>query len=286
MLGLVLALAGCAGMAPPPGATVSFGHTSEGYLRGGVQLPVRGEGFVRARPGDETYFGTPSLVHALVRAAGDVARRHPGTEPLRIADLSWPGGGRHPRHRSHRSGRDADVIFYVLDGAGRSAQGRGWLGFDRFGVARDPREGGVYYYDDARNWAFVRSLLTDPDAGVQWIFCSRGVKARLLDYGVRTEEDPEVLFRASWVLQQPGNARPHHDHFHIRVACTSAEVAAGCVNTGPVWPWLRDGFEKPADPEDGGEAVTDESLVAWLMDDAGAEPQPGDTRIAVRAPRP
>lgn len=270
-----LALAACVGHTPPPGTTVSWGHTSDGFLRNGIELPVRGEGYVRARPGDDTYWGTPSLVNALTRAAGRVAREHPGSMPVRIADLSSPSGGRHHRHRSHRSGRDADVIFYVLDASGRSAQGRGWLGFDRFGTARDPREGGLFFFDDARNWAFVRAMLTDPEAGVQWLFCSRGVKSRLLAYGIANEPDPEVLFRASWVLQQPGNARPHHDHFHVRVACTAEEVAAGCVNTGPIWPWLRDAHEKP---ELEIEPIDDETLVRYLLED---DPS-ADQRVAAR----
>jgi penicillin-insensitive murein endopeptidase len=186
-----------------------------------------------------------------------------------VGDLSSPAGGRHSRHGSHRTGRDVDVIFYVTDASGRSVRGRGWLAFDRFGVARETAAPGdgepsndLFFFDDARNWHFVRSLLTDPEASVQWIFCSRGVKARLLSYAAQHEPDPEVVFRASWVLHQPSRGHPHHDHFHVRVTCTADERLTGCYNREPIWPWLR-AVEKPADVHPA--PLTDEALVEALL---------------------
>ena len=107
-----------AGCAPPYGSTdesYSFGTTSNGMLVRGVSLPERGPGYVRARPGEATRAGTTQLVGALSRAAAAVEAAHPGGSPLRIGDLSSPHGGQHPRHGSHRAGRDADVIFYATD---------------------------------------------------------------------------------------------------------------------------------------------------------------------------
>jgi penicillin-insensitive murein endopeptidase len=211
------------------------------------------------------------MVAAVTRAASAVVHAYPGGAPLRVGDVSFPNGGRHPRHGSHRVGRDVDVIFYLTDATGRSVRGRGWLGFDRFGAARETvaPEGAapsndVFFFDDARNWHFVRTLLSDDEVPVQWIFCSRGIKARLLEYAVRIEEDPEVVFRAAWVLHQPARGHPHHDHFHVRVACTAAEQAAGCVNTGPVWPWIRSAVEKPAIAPGN---LSDEAIIEALLAD-------------------
>jgi penicillin-insensitive murein endopeptidase len=250
--------------------------TSDGVLVSGVRLADQGEGFVRARPGEETRFGTPTMLGALTRAAASVAETYPGSAPLRVGDVAYPGGGRHPRHGSHRTGRDVDVIFYVTDATGRSVRGRGWLGFDRFGAARETTapEGlapsnELFFYDDARNWHFVRTLLLDDEARVQWIFCSRGIKSRLLAYAIANEPDPRAIVRASWVLHQPSRGHPHHDHFHVRVGCTPEEMAHGCWSQGPIWPWQRGEDEKPALGEPA--PLDDDALVEALLGDDGED---------------
>ncbi|MCS6797465.1 MAG: penicillin-insensitive murein endopeptidase [Myxococcota bacterium] len=242
---VAVAATGCFAHRPIDAEAPSWGAPAHGLLFGGDSLDDEGPGFVRARPGEDTRWGTQRLVRALRRAAAEVAARHPGTAPLRIGDLSGPGGGRHPRHVSHRSGRDADIVFYSTDAAGRSVRGRGWLAVDRFGVGHEGRApqdataGGPYFFDTPRNWTLVRTLALDPEARVQWIFCSRGVRARLLAWGARHETDPEALRRLSRLLHQPTRGRPHDDHFHVRLACSPRERAAGCRDVGPLWPWLR-----------------------------------------------
>ncbi|MFO0680997.1 MAG: penicillin-insensitive murein endopeptidase [Sandaracinus sp.] len=237
-----LALAGCWALGPLPAEPTSLGTTSCGIVCTGAELPDRGEAFLRGRPGEETRVGVPRLVEALGRAASAVRSAHPGTQDLRIGDVGAPHGGHHPRHASHRAGRDVDILFYVEDAAGRPVPSAGFVAFSRFGHAFSP-EGDLYFFDDARNWELVRTLLTDETIEVQWIFCSRGVEARLLAYALEHEPDPDVLFRAPYVLQQPENARPHDDHFHVRVYCSAEERAEGCRDIGPRWPWLRPDVE-------------------------------------------
>jgi penicillin-insensitive murein DD-endopeptidase len=264
-----LALSGCLGAVPvPAGRTTSIGTTSSGVLARGVAFPERGPGFVRARPGEETRYGTPALVGALERALGSVDAAMPGTTPTRVGDLSGPGGGRHPRHRSHRTGRDVDVIFFLTDARGRSVGPRGWLAFSRFGHAFEQGTGSLFFFDDARNWHFVRTLLLDPEAHVQWIFVSRGLKTRLLDYALAHESSPEAVLRAAYVLQQPERAAPHDDHFHVRVYCSAEDRAAGCRDVGPRWPWLRPEVESIAGH--GGPGLDDATLLAVLLE--GGDP--------------
>ncbi len=148
-----------------------------------------------------------------------------------------------------------------------------------------PGSGSLFFFDDARNWHLVRSLLTDSHADIVWVFCSRGVKARLLAYGAAHETDPSVLFRAAWVLHQPGHADAHDDHFHVRVACTAEERAEGCRDLGPLWPWLQKGMDKPADRP--GEPLDDAALVAALLsDDGSTTPGRGANVQQARADRP
>ncbi|MBC7172570.1 MAG: penicillin-insensitive murein endopeptidase, partial [Polyangiaceae bacterium] len=73
---------------PENADTASVGHAAGGHLIGGLSLPDRGPGYVRARPGEETRFGTPELLGALTRAAASVSEAFPGGPPLRIGDLS------------------------------------------------------------------------------------------------------------------------------------------------------------------------------------------------------
>lgn len=273
-----LCLGGCFGSFSPlvPG---SYGYTNAGALSAGKSMKDSGQGFVRARPGESTRFAVPRLVGALERAAAAVDEAYPGSAPLRVGDLSYPGGGKHPRHGSHRSGRDVDLVFYVTDVTSRSVRGRGWLRYDRYGVSRETAgpDGGsneIFFFDAARNWALVRALMLDEEAHVQWIFCSRGVKALLLDYAAQHEPDPSLVMRASWVLHQPSSGLPHDDHFHVRVLCSAEEQASGCRDRAPIWPWLR-ADAKPALPEANGTAaemvaVNDDALIGWLMGDSSA----------------
>lgn len=259
LLAWVLAAAsGCAEWQAASGTSV--GLPSSGWLAGGVSLPDRGEGFVRGRPGEETRFGTARLVDALARAAAAVSSSFPGSAPLRIGDLSSPGGGEHGRHASHRTGRDADLVFFLTDLTGRSIDGQA-AAFDRHGIART-ESGELVRFDVARNWELVRTLLLDTEARVQWIFCSYGVKSMLLRYAAEHETNPDALVRASVVLHQPSRGRPHDDHFHVRILCGPDDVASGCRDQGPRWTWLRSidagrGVEPFAD---------DPTVLAWLAD--------------------
>ncbi|MEM6962426.1 MAG: penicillin-insensitive murein endopeptidase [Myxococcota bacterium] len=267
LVGFIFFGFGCWAWGSPASENASVGYTSYGLLFGGTKLPDRGPGFVRARPGESTRFGTDELVGLVGRAAAAVARAYPGSALLRVGDLSGPSGGRHPRHGSHRVGRDVDLIFYVTDAMGRTTRGRGWLAFDRFGVAREPsmdaHDGAIFFFDDARNWHLVRTMVLDPEAHVQWIFVSQGIKARLLAYGAAHESDPEALFRAAWVLHQPLRGNPHADHFHVRIACTTRQKMLGCIDRKPQWPWMRKELEKGTFVADS--TLTDRSLTTILV---------------------
>lgn len=237
-----------------------MGGTSSGWLHRGATLPDRAPSLERARPGEATRAGVPHLVRALERAAGEVERSFPGARPLRVGDLSSPFGGRHSRHRSHRSGRDVDILYYLTGPTGVPVEPRGRVAFSRFGLAPDPETGQVVAFDDARNWHFVRALLSDPEIAVQWVFCSRGVKTRLLRHGLAVERDRALLARAAYVLAQPANAAPHDDHFHVRVLCSVQERALGCRDVAPIWPWLR----PTLDPSEASEGYDDARLLELL----------------------
>ncbi len=216
-----------------PGMSGAVGTTSHGVLLSGDHLSAAGPHFHSYKRGDRRY-GIAALTGSIQRSAKKVADVYPGAELL-VGDLSAASGGDISGHRSHRSGRDVDLAFYVTDRYGRPAAGHPLMRFDRFGIGL--RDGEVYRFDTARNWTLVEVLLTDPDADIQWIFVSNGLKALLMEWALRNDRDVAVIARAASVLRQPGDSAPHHDHFHVRVYCPR-ESADFCMNTGPVWSWI------------------------------------------------
>jgi penicillin-insensitive murein endopeptidase len=257
----ITAISACATEPVRTGQTISVGTSDRGYLRDAAALSNRGEGYVRLRTGEGTRYGTSTLIGAIERAAREVARAFPGGYPLRVGDLSSPRGGAHSRHRSHRAGRDADLLFYARDAGGISTRAAGWLKFDRFGLAMHVER--VYRFDEARNWHLVRTLVMDDDARVKWLFCSNELKARLLRFAARHERSSRAVVRATWILHQPSRGDTHDDHFHLRVGCSAAEKGLGCRDEAPHWPWSSDTARK--DAARAGVAANDGRLVRWLL---------------------
>ncbi|MDH3200071.1 MAG: penicillin-insensitive murein endopeptidase [Myxococcales bacterium] len=279
----IAAICACVSKPLPAGQTISIGTSDQGYLHHAVSLPDRGEGYHRLRPREETRYGTATLIEAIERAAKAVADAFPGGYPLRVGDLSNRRGGAHQRHLSHRAGRDADLMFYARDAGGMAADSGSWMRFDRYGLA--VRNDRVFSFDEARNWHLVRTLLMDPGARVKWLFCSDDIKARLLRYAARHEPSPQAVFRATWVLHQPGSGATHADHFHVRVGCGPAERTLGCREQAPFWPWHGDRASKEEDHAR--VAASDGRLVGWLF----AEEHPDQSRHVFRgsfgiAPQP
>ncbi|RMG97288.1 MAG: murein endopeptidase [Deltaproteobacteria bacterium] len=236
LVGIAVAL-GCAGRGLWTDlGSVAEGRPTRGRLRNPAAIPTRAPGLVvpdkwRARG---YRYGTDELVAAVRRAAAAVRRAHPGAV-LGVADLSPPHGSAAPYHRSHQGGRDVDLLFYVVDARGRPRPPPADM--VRFGGDGRPRDEGAgpLRFDDARNWALVEALLTDPSIRVQWIFVSRPLADRLLDHGRRIGRPAWIVALARAVLHQPRGSPPHDDHFHLRIYCPRSDRALGCEDAGPVW---------------------------------------------------
>jgi penicillin-insensitive murein endopeptidase len=179
-------------------------------------------------------YGTAELVSLLDRAARSVARVWPGSQ-LGIGELSARQGGKLQGHHSHRSGRDADIAFFMRDARGRDSTLRRFVAFDIQGRARGHFDS--VHFDDARNWALVARLLRDRAARVQYIFVAQSLRTRLLMQGRRQNESDEFLRSAAAVLVQPREAESHDNHFHVRIYCPRDDRPA-CQDTDPYWPWF------------------------------------------------
>ncbi|MFO0590788.1 MAG: penicillin-insensitive murein endopeptidase [Polyangiaceae bacterium] len=233
----VTALVGCIGAPSPlaPGVHGSIGLPHRGCLTGGAPLPDKGEGFERFRKHDVRW-GNPRLVAAIRTAAAAVHKARPGGAPLLVGDMSFQSGGFAEGHRSHRNGRDADLILYALTPDGRSVRTPGFINYGPDGLA--VHEGKFYRLDVEREWLLVKALVTAPGADVQWLFLASWLEALVIEHARARGESDEIVHRAESVLLQPADSTPHADHLHLRLACTPDELVAGCAGGGPRWRWL------------------------------------------------
>lgn len=226
-------------MRPPPGLrSRSLGFAWQGQIM--RPLRVQESEYIRyvgeyAPKGN--FFGTWELVQLLERGARRVAFRLPGSK-LQIGELSASSGGHVEGHRSHQSGRDVDVGFYVTLPDGSPVATYAFAEFDRRGHGLPPNQ--YLRFDDARNWELIAKLLTDGEARVQFIFVASALKQRLLDEAKRRGAPAQVIERAKTVLAEPGHGHPHRNHFHVRIYCPPADRPL-CKERGPFWPWYPGG---------------------------------------------
>jgi penicillin-insensitive murein DD-endopeptidase len=229
-----LASAGCAELGiVTDGTSVSYGRPSHGYLIDGVRLPNRGEGFTTR----ETWqlrgnrYGTDELVELLQGVARRMRAKVKDTR-LVIADLSSNGGGAaHTFHRSHQTGRDVDLLYYMRDAEGKPFEADAMRVFDRKLAAKD---GSGITVDVPRTWLLVRELLTADEANVQYIFMFQPIAQKIIEHAESIKEDPVIIARAVRACRQPGDSAPHNDHMHVRVYCAADDRQFGCVDIGPL----------------------------------------------------
>jgi penicillin-insensitive murein endopeptidase len=220
--------------------TTSIGAPADGMLQGAVRLPDRGPGYTHnpKRP-DGARYGTVETLQAIVRAAAVVEHDLPGSS-LTVNDIGLETGGPIAQHGSHQAGRDADILFYVLDKKGNP--------LPSVGVPLDPKGQGVDFKDLAiasddqpvkidlpRTWRFMRALLEVAPGQVQRIFLVEHLRTLLVAEAERVRAPKAIRQRFDEVTCQPGT--PHDDHMHVRFFCTPEDMAAGCQDSVPLYPW-------------------------------------------------
>lgn len=220
--------------------TKSIGAPANGRLDGAVELPKRGPGYYHnpKRP-EQARFGTVETLQAIVRAAAVVEREMPGST-LTINDIGLREGGPIAQHGSHQSGRDADILFYMLDAKRKP--------IPAVGVPLDPTGQGVDFKDLAvpgddqkvridlpRSWRFMQALLEESPGQVQRIFIVEHLRNMLLAEAQRVRAPQSTIQRFDEVTCQPGT--PHDDHIHVRFFCTAEDLKGGCEDSAPLYPW-------------------------------------------------
>ena len=215
------------------GTSISVGKPSKGYLIDGARLPDRGEGYTSRDVWIQrnNRFGTDELIDLVTGVARRLTAKVKDAK-LVVADLSSRGGGGVGEfHRSHQSGRDADLLYYMRDADGKPFEADAMHKFDARGRATD---GSGLTIDVPRTWLLVKELVDAPEATVQYIFCYEPIAQLLLEHAKKIGEPDAVIAKVRLALKQPGDSARHDDHLHVRVYCAPSDRAYGCQDIGPM----------------------------------------------------
>lgn len=223
-----------------PNPSVSVGYPNRGLLRFGVRIDDERD--FRVKIGSQsTRHGTGELVRLIEYAAHEVAFRYPRSR-LTVGDLSRANGGRFYPHKSHQSGRDVDLGFYMLDRKATPVNNHVFVPFNSKGYGR--QWGTLYKFDAARNWALIESLLSHPTIDVQHVFVANTAKRALLRQAAKERSNPDLIMRAKRVLSQPSHGAPHRSHFHVRIYCSDDDRPV-CKDRPPFYAWHQRPSEAP-----------------------------------------
>lgn len=193
----------------PEEGSVSWGRASQGRLYNGVQMQDSPGLDVRT---PSRSYGTQNTVNLLQAAGADVKARWPDAPELVVGSLSLRGGGPISPHRSHQSGRDADLSYYH----------RGNVELEDF------RDMTPEKFDAVKNWHFFMTLIETGE--VEYIFVDYELQEILYEYALSIGYDEQDLDELIQYPRSPHSNRGiirhssgHDNHFHVRFKCTEQD---------------------------------------------------------------
>jgi len=196
--------------------SMSVGRPNAGGLINGVQMP-RGERWELIDPANA--WGTRETIEDLVRSIDKVSDQFPGAPALSIGHISRQHGGHLSPHKSHQSGRDADVGYYYR------TTSRRWF-------TRATSDN----LDLEKTWALLKAVITGTD--VEMIFIDSGIQRLLADYAAKRGEDTAWLdevfqIRAKHARPIIRHAKGHATHIHFRFNNPVAQEMARRAHVHP-----------------------------------------------------
>jgi penicillin-insensitive murein endopeptidase len=230
-----ITLGGCAfdSLVMADDSSFSRGPSRFGALHHPTELPAAGEGYwIPPIWSDRGLnYGIDELVGMLVHVGRTLELQDEGLV-LGVGDLSRPSGGRSPWHRSHQTGRDVDLLFFVRDQEGKRVRSQTMFKHGIDGTQRGAGDGATHVFDVAANWLMVAALLDNPIAEVQYIFIQDDLRQLLLEHAMKIDAPRSLIARAAEILRQPSDSAPHNDHVHVRIFCPKSDLNHGCVDFG------------------------------------------------------
>lgn len=178
----------------------------------GIEM-IEGYGYKMVRAWRGSNWGTKPLVDGLRSIAAYMRGGGKAETDLAIGDISSASGGQLGGHASHKTGRDVDIGYYMVDAkTGRPVEGE----FVRFTGGRDGltgwKDGRAVRFDAERNWMLIQAILANPDPAFKPtnIFIASHLERAVLAAGGNS---PDVARAAQLMSQWPG----HDNHLHLRV---------------------------------------------------------------------
>tara|TARA_B100000029_G_scaffold439116_1_gene455463 strand:- start:420 stop:1082 length:663 start_codon:yes stop_codon:yes gene_type:complete len=190
---------------PTQAPSQSVGKPFRGRLDAGLKLPKKGDGFYCK---SRHVFGTQETVDILIRGFSEISTMYPGSASVVVGDISRKGGGLLVPHRSHQTGRDVDIGYYLRN----NKSTKRFVSVDRKTI------------DAEKSWALMESLIRQ--GRVQYIFVDYSLQPLLRAEAARAgwdESTLKVLFqyprkqshRSGIIRHTPG----HRNHMHVRFFC-------------------------------------------------------------------
>ncbi|PCC69091.1 LysM domain-containing protein [Nannocystis exedens] len=202
----------------PEGAS-SVGGVTSGTLVNPVQLLPSALADVRCA---SHAYATNYTLSQLLRGLSEF-RAQGFTNQVMIADLSLKDGGGYGRHKSHQSGRDADIWLQVK----RKRYLDGCKNCSTTSCRPEPEE-----VDWRTTWRFIRALHST--GAVQEIFLSHWLQEELHKAAVAEGETPAELKKLIQWPRPKGtpalvmHSDGHIHHIHVRFKCDPTDTA--CSN--------------------------------------------------------
>lgn len=189
----------------PEQASESVGRANGGELVHGEQLPPHRGYTIRNA---DLAWGTNETIGAMLDGFDHMQRTWDSLPRVPVHDLSRESGGHLSGHRSHQSGRDADIGFY----------------YDSCGSECSWRVVDADELDEERQWSLLRYWI-DNDL-VEYVFIDYRLQRALYEHAEALGASDAQL--RSWFQYPRGRDsasglirhEPNHaDHLHVRFAC-------------------------------------------------------------------
>lgn len=196
----------------------SIGSSRRGKLKNGMQLPT-GRSYYRRRP--HRAWGVNHAIYHIRRVASYVRSKYPRIHKLSIGDISSRRGGKLASHKSHQSGRDADIGFYFKKKP---------KNYPQTFVKANKKNLNI-----PATWAMLRAFVetADSSSGVEKMFLNYELQKIFYKYAKKRGVSKRKLKK--WFQYPNGKGSnngiirhdPGHDsHVHVRFKCPKGD--SGC----------------------------------------------------------
>lgn len=183
----------------------SVGSANSGHLSEGIVLGD-GPGY-RVRAGRRAY-GTGHTVNLISQCISETKRHFPKAQKIMVGDLSFEKGGYMRPHKSHQSGRDADISYYIK----------------KVDTSHRFIDATAKTLDAEKTWYLFDQFLKTGQ--VEYIFVDYPLQQALYEHakkkGVSSKRLEEIFQYPKGRGSRQGvirYSRGHDDHFHIRFKC-------------------------------------------------------------------